>query len=177
MLTLYSSWINFSLSLFFLHLSTLYKITKCKLLATFLRISVTLIYCIVLKNQRFVLQYVRRYLCFKLCILQLSLYIIDSDSIINYSKLIFNRLVFKTLFIDLYRQEARDMFYHAYNGEFPLLITIFVLNYTSGNQLMIIFLSAYMDNAFPADELMPLSCKVCMNSSRLFNLIDFISFY
>ena len=62
MLTLYSSWINFSLSLFFLHLSTLYKITKCKLLATFLRISVTLIYCIVLKNQRFVLQYVRRYL-------------------------------------------------------------------------------------------------------------------
>ena len=42
---------------------------------------------------------------------------------------------------------------------------------------MIIFLSAYMDNAFPADELMPLSCKVRMNSSRLFNLIDFISFY
>ena len=59
------------------------------------------------------------------------------------------------------------MFYHAYNGEFQLLTTTFVLNYTSGNQLMIIFLSAYMDNAFPADELMPLSCKVCMNSSRL----------
>ena len=31
------------------------------------------------------------------------------------------------------RHEAEDMFYHAYN--------------------------AYMDNAFPADELMPLSCK------------------
>ena len=31
------------------------------------------------------------------------------------------------------RNEARDMFYHAYN--------------------------AYMENAFPADELMPLSCK------------------
>ena len=32
-----------------------------------------------------------------------------------------------------FRNEARDMFYHAYN--------------------------AYMENAFPADELMPLSCK------------------
>ena len=31
------------------------------------------------------------------------------------------------------RDEARDMFYHAYN--------------------------AYMENAFPADELMPLSCR------------------
>lgn len=31
------------------------------------------------------------------------------------------------------REEAREMFYHAYN--------------------------AYMDNAYPADELMPLSCK------------------
>ncbi|KAJ0183860.1 hypothetical protein K1T71_000283 [Dendrolimus kikuchii] len=31
------------------------------------------------------------------------------------------------------REEARQMFYHAYN--------------------------AYMDNAYPADELMPLSCK------------------
>ena len=59
------------------------------------------------------------------------------------------------------------MFYHAYNGEFQLLTTTFVLNYTSGNQLTIILLSAYMENAFPADELMPLSCKVCMNSSRL----------
>ena len=59
------------------------------------------------------------------------------------------------------------MFYHAYNGEFQLLTTIFALNYTSGNKLMVIFLSAYMDNAFPADELMPLSCKVHMNSSRL----------
>ena len=60
------------------------------------------------------------------------------------------------------------MFYHAYNGEFQLLFNYyFFLNYTSGNQLMIIFLSAYMENAFPADELMPLSCKVCMNSSHL----------
>ncbi|KAH1001388.1 hypothetical protein HUJ05_013333 [Dendroctonus ponderosae] len=33
----------------------------------------------------------------------------------------------------LLREEARDMFYHAYN--------------------------AYMENAYPADELMPLSCK------------------
>jgi len=32
-----------------------------------------------------------------------------------------------------FREEARDMFYHAYN--------------------------AYMENAYPADELMPLSCK------------------
>lgn len=31
------------------------------------------------------------------------------------------------------KEETRDMFYHAYN--------------------------AYMDNAYPADELMPLSCK------------------
>lgn len=31
------------------------------------------------------------------------------------------------------KEEARDMFYHAYH--------------------------AYMDNAYPADELMPLSCK------------------
>lgn len=31
------------------------------------------------------------------------------------------------------KQEARDMFYHAYH--------------------------AYMENAFPADELMPLSCR------------------
>ena len=59
------------------------------------------------------------------------------------------------------------MFYHAYNGEFQLLTTFLYLNYTSGNQLMIIFLSAYMENAFPADELMPLSCKVCINSSGL----------
>ena len=50
----------------------------------------------------------------------------------------------------------------------------FFLNYTSGNQLMIIFLSAYMENAFPADELMPLSCKVCMNSSRLTWYIYFL---
>lgn len=35
--------------------------------------------------------------------------------------------------ISIYREEAREMFYHAYN--------------------------AYMDNAYPADELMPLSCK------------------
>ncbi|KAG7203501.1 hypothetical protein KM043_013559 [Ampulex compressa] len=34
---------------------------------------------------------------------------------------------------ELLKEEARDMFYHAYN--------------------------AYMDNAYPADELMPLSCK------------------
>ena len=33
----------------------------------------------------------------------------------------------------LFREEARDMFYHAYN--------------------------AYMEKAFPADELMPLSCR------------------
>lgn len=32
-----------------------------------------------------------------------------------------------------FREEARDMFYHAYN--------------------------AYMDRAYPADELMPLSCQ------------------
>lgn len=32
-----------------------------------------------------------------------------------------------------FREEARDMFYHAYR--------------------------AYMENAYPADELMPLSCK------------------
>ena len=31
------------------------------------------------------------------------------------------------------REESKDMFYHAYN--------------------------AYMDNAFPADELMPLTCQ------------------
>lgn len=37
------------------------------------------------------------------------------------------------LFLVVYREEAREMFYHAYN--------------------------AYMDNAYPADELMPLSCK------------------
>ncbi|RLU21979.1 hypothetical protein DMN91_006358 [Ooceraea biroi] len=34
---------------------------------------------------------------------------------------------------EVLKEEARDMFYHAYN--------------------------AYMDNAYPADELMPLSCK------------------
>ena len=39
----------------------------------------------------------------------------------------------KLLFSFLHRDEARDMFFHAYN--------------------------AYMDNAFPADELMPLSCR------------------
>jgi mannosidase alpha-like ER degradation enhancer 3 len=39
----------------------------------------------------------------------------------------------KTFFVDVRREEARDMFYHGYN--------------------------AYMENAFPADELMPLSCK------------------
>ncbi len=33
----------------------------------------------------------------------------------------------------MYRDEARDMFYHGYQ--------------------------AYLDKAFPADELMPLSCK------------------
>ena len=58
------------------------------------------------------------------------------------------------------------MFYHAYNGEFELP-KLFFKNCASENQLMIILLSAYMENAFPADELMPLSCKVCMNSSRL----------
>ena len=124
---------------------------------------------IVLKNQLFVLQYVRRYLSFKLCILQLSLYICDSDSIINYSNLIFNKLVFKhylSIFTDKRLVICFTM--HTMVSFNYLLTTIFVLNYTtSGNQLMIIFLSAYMDNAFPADELMPLSCKVCMNSSRL----------
>ncbi len=38
-----------------------------------------------------------------------------------------------TLYILFDRLDARDMFYHAYN--------------------------AYMENAFPADELMPLSCR------------------
>lgn len=37
------------------------------------------------------------------------------------------------VFYFCYRDEARDMFYHAYH--------------------------AYMENAFPADELMPLSCR------------------
>ena len=39
----------------------------------------------------------------------------------------------KYIFSFFHRDEARDMFYHGYN--------------------------AYLYNAFPADELMPLSCK------------------
>lgn len=42
-------------------------------------------------------------------------------------------VIFFISHLTLYREEARQMFYHAYN--------------------------AYMDNAYPADELMPLSCQ------------------
>lgn len=47
-------------------------------------------------------------------------------------------IIFVNLFTNFFlfcygREEARDMFYHAYH--------------------------AYMENAYPADELMPLSCK------------------
>lgn len=58
----------------------------------------------------------------KLVFFALYIYSIKTLIVITYS------------FVNLIcREEAKDMFYHAYN--------------------------AYMDNAYPADELMPLSCK------------------
>lgn len=44
---------------------------------------------------------------------------------------VFRQLI-QCIFERFHREEAREMFYHAYR--------------------------AYMDNAYPADELMPLSC-------------------
>ena len=45
------------------------------------------------------------------------------------------------------REESKDMFYHAYN--------------------------AYLFNAFPADELMPLTCQ----GKSKYHLISFLSYY
>lgn len=49
------------------------------------------------------------------------------------SQVIVINKIFLLLIVSNFREQARDMFYHAYY--------------------------AYMDNAYPADELMPLSCK------------------
>ena len=56
-------------------------------------------------------------------------------------------------------EEAKDMFYH---GESPhiLLYTVDLTYYCfTGVPRQFSGYDAYMDNAFPADELMPLSCQ------------------
>lgn len=56
------------------------------------------------------------------------------------------------------REEARDMFYHAYNAYmvsfYFLSVDCAIFLYLSVNKYFTL-----QENAYPADELMPLSCK------------------